>query len=207
MEIHHYTLDQVKAVASPMRALAFGAFHAYEPRAVSDVAQLVGKTPQSLYHHVQILTDTGLLLPVATRQKRSRTETLYVTIAPICRGKFFMGEEYERYRVKAFKLEAQKLIREYSAGRAITLQDETMLRATQFRRYHLQITPERAQKLIEDLSALIAAAASEEDLKSPDAMKFNALGFVAPMVSETKQRAQELEIDLPDLLDTPDIPE
>jgi len=207
VEIHLYSLDQVKVVASPMRALAFGAFHAFEPRAVSDVAKLIAKSPQSLYHHVQILTEVGLLLPVETRQKRSRTETLFVTIAPICRGKFHMGEEYERYRVKAFKLEAQKIIREYSAGRALTLHDESMLRATQYRRHHIRMTPERAHQLIEDISILFRAAVAEENTACPNSLRFNVLGFLAPMVSESKERAKNLEATLPDLLDTPDVPD
>lgn len=44
---------------------------------VADIAKAIGKSPHSLYHHIEKLVDVGLVLPAGERRSGARTEQLY----------------------------------------------------------------------------------------------------------------------------------
>ena len=199
VEIHYFDLAQVKAIASPTRAAAYWAFNPYLPLSAADVATIVGKSPQSLHHHVQVLHEVGLLLLAGTRQKRSRTERLYVTIAPISRGLIDAGPEYNRYRVRAFKLETQKMVREYSFSRGLMEVDPSISPYSQYRRYNLHLPPEKALKLLLDLSNVLVEANKTEDLSDPNTIMLNAMVYVMPTVSQLRDWADAAGLNFADL--------
>ncbi len=73
-------LQQIKALADPLRQKILGAF-VHEPRTTKQVAALLGQPPTKLYHHVDLLERAGLITLVATRPKRGTTEKYYQTVA------------------------------------------------------------------------------------------------------------------------------
>ena len=198
-ERHLLDLAQVKALSSSMKSQAFWSFNAYEPKSIADVAKLIGKTPQSMYGHVEKLVEVGLLLPAGTRQKRSRTEHLYVSIAPICRGILDGGKEYNRYRVRGFKLHTQNMVREYAHGSGALETDIAIGYLSQYRRYHLRISQDRARKLIMDMTQLMVEAMSEDIPEGTETYRFNAMAYVSLTLSELKIWAEANNIPFADL--------
>lgn len=88
-ETHVITdLQQIKALADPLRQRILGAFVA-EPRTTKQVAMLLGQPPTKLYHHVDLLEKAGLIELVETRPKRGTTEKYFQAIA----HRFTVGEE------------------------------------------------------------------------------------------------------------------
>src|SRR5437762_6605018 len=80
-EMHVITdLQQIKALADPLRQQILGAFVS-EPRTTKQVAGLLGQPPTKLYHHVDLLERVGLIELVATKPKRGTTEKYFQAIA------------------------------------------------------------------------------------------------------------------------------
>lgn len=75
--------DQTKraAIASPLRMEILGLFVSGEPLAISDMAEVMNRSAGSLYHHVRILEEAGLLQQAGTRPKSKRPEALYLPSA------------------------------------------------------------------------------------------------------------------------------
>lgn len=74
------SLDQLKALADPLRRRLLGAM-AKEPVTTKQVARRIGESASKLYHHVDVLAEAGLLTLVETRQNRGAVEKYYQTVA------------------------------------------------------------------------------------------------------------------------------
>jgi DNA-binding transcriptional ArsR family regulator len=72
---------QRAAVASPLRLEILGLFVSADPLAISDMAALMNRSAGSLYHHVRILEQAGILKQTGTRPKGKRHEALYLPTA------------------------------------------------------------------------------------------------------------------------------
>jgi DNA-binding Lrp family transcriptional regulator len=64
-------------LASPMRLELVGLFTEPGPLSISDMAARLGRPATSLYHHVQILVEAGVLRQAGTRPKGKRFEAVY----------------------------------------------------------------------------------------------------------------------------------
>jgi hypothetical protein len=84
---------QRAAVASPLRLEILGLFISGDPLAISDMAALMNRAPGSLYHHVGILVDAGILKQTGTRPKGKRHEALYLPTASRFEYDTSSGEE------------------------------------------------------------------------------------------------------------------
>jgi len=73
--------EQRAAVASPLRIEIMGLFVSADPLAISDMAALMNRSAGSLYHHVRILEQAGILKQTGTRPKGKRHEALYLPTA------------------------------------------------------------------------------------------------------------------------------
>lgn len=69
--------QQQKALASPLRLEIIGLFAGSDALAISDMAARMGRPAGSLYHHVGILENAGMLQRVGTRPKGKRYEALF----------------------------------------------------------------------------------------------------------------------------------
>ena len=73
-------LDQVRALADPLRVRMLGAFAA-EERTTRQVAEILDEKPTRLYHHVKSLASAGLIRKTRTRRNRGTLETYYRAVA------------------------------------------------------------------------------------------------------------------------------
>ncbi len=74
--------EQLKALVSTVRADIMDQVAAFGPLSVREIGQLTGAAPSSLYHHIQRLTEVGLLLEAGIRSSARKPEQLYDTPAP-----------------------------------------------------------------------------------------------------------------------------
>jgi DNA-binding transcriptional ArsR family regulator len=81
-EAARYTLthlDQVKALADPLRLRLLAAFG--QERTTKQVADLMGERPTRLYHHVEALEKVGLIQQTRTRPNRGTMEKYFLAVA------------------------------------------------------------------------------------------------------------------------------
>lgn len=74
-------LEQVKALAHPLRVRIIETLAASDPMTTKQVAELLGEKPTRLYHHVGLLEKAGLIQLTHTRKNRGTTEKYYAAIA------------------------------------------------------------------------------------------------------------------------------
>lgn len=78
IELLELNLDQIRVLSSSACSEVFSAFSAIEPLSAREVGNEVGRSAAAVHEHVDKLLDVGLIVPVETRKRRSRVETLYV---------------------------------------------------------------------------------------------------------------------------------
>jgi transposase-like protein len=69
--------EQLAALTSPVRLELLELFGIWGPCAVANVAQQMGRAPDSLYYHVRKLAKVGLLEEVGRQRKAHRFEAIY----------------------------------------------------------------------------------------------------------------------------------
>ncbi len=74
--------EQLRALVSTVRADIMDQVAAFGPLSVREIGQLTGAAPSSLYHHIQRLTEVGLLIEAGARPAARKPEQLYDTPAP-----------------------------------------------------------------------------------------------------------------------------
>ena len=79
-------LDQVKALAHPLRMRIIETLAAADPMTTKQVAESLREKPTRLYHHVDMLVKAGLIRLTHTRQNRGTTEKYYEAIARVFRA-------------------------------------------------------------------------------------------------------------------------
>lgn len=200
----YFDFQQVSAIASATRSEVFWAFNATDPQSVREVAKNLKKSPQTVRHHVNDLLDVGLLLPVGSRQRRSRTEELYVTAAMEFRTELPpITTEYREMINKGFDSILRQMGRERSAAIRLEGTDEDLNRYLAYRRHTIRVSPEqsaRVKKLLIDLC---------EELRSFDegeGVRVIFSVYMSPPLGETKSIAEERGLPL-SLLDPPHIEE
>ncbi|GJM19383.1 MAG: hypothetical protein DHS20C14_15960 [Phycisphaeraceae bacterium] len=75
------TPEHFRAIASPVRRQIFFAAVNTGPSSVADLAEKTGRTVTSLYRHVKILHDAGLLVEAGSRGEGREREALYAARA------------------------------------------------------------------------------------------------------------------------------
>lgn len=78
--VHRYVVRdrrQLKALESPARLEIVDGFAASGPCSIARVAREIGRTPESLYYHVEQLVRVGLLVSKGTRKLEKHEERLY----------------------------------------------------------------------------------------------------------------------------------
>jgi DNA-binding transcriptional ArsR family regulator len=68
-------IEQAEALLKPQRIEVLR--HLAEPRSCTEVAALLGQTPQRVYYHVKRLVDAGLVSQVSERRVRGIVEGIY----------------------------------------------------------------------------------------------------------------------------------
>ena len=69
--------DQLKAVESSVRQIILDILLNDGPSSIKDVADALGKPPDSLYYHIKLLSKVGLIMQVDSRKSGARDEAIY----------------------------------------------------------------------------------------------------------------------------------
>ena len=72
-------VDQMRALASPMRQEIADTVNALGECSIAEIASALGVAADGLYYHVRALVDAGLLIHSGERNTTGRTEALYAT--------------------------------------------------------------------------------------------------------------------------------
>lgn len=181
-----FDIEQVKALASPPRSEVFWSFSNKVPLSVAEVARSIGKTAQSVHYHAGELEAAGLLLPVGTRKRRSRTEILYVHTARGFKSQGKHGSpEYRQYSHKAFVAMVRDMARENATLHRAVDVDPDFADYFSFSRRTLLLTFEDALKIRARLSE-IAAELTDSPANEPR-LRFNVITYISPKADASKE--------------------
>lgn len=194
-----YDLDQVRTLCSPIRSLVFWSLDSYEAKSATDVAVEIGKTAQTVRYHLSALLKLDLIMPLSTRKKRSRTETLYVRKARRSLTRGDAGPEYNRYIVRSIKLETQKIIREVAHFYGYREHDLPKRAFSGYRHFHMRLTPERARKLEDDMRMLLQNAAEAQNIDEDGTAEVHAFSILVPTLPQTRAWAKAAGLNFKDL--------
>lgn len=159
---------QRAALASPLRLEILGLFISTDPLAISDMAASMNRSAGSLYHHVRILEQAGILKQTGTRPKRKRHEALYLPTAIRFKYDTSSGEEDTiASAVKAMSTGFRMAERDLEA--ALRSDDRSMEgpdRDFYALRLHLRASPELLAKINKHMNAVLALLAPNEKTSS-----------------------------------------
>ena len=166
-------LDQRSALASPLRLEILGLFTTPDSLAISDMADLMGRSAGSLYHHVGILEKAGLLKRTGTRPKGKRHEALFRPAADRIEmdaqtAEGDGGDLAVKTMAAAFRMAERDLEAGLREGTCVTEGPSRNLYAT---RIHMRVSSRLLAKLNKHLQAiedLLTTEASKETRLSPD---------------------------------------
>jgi DNA-binding transcriptional ArsR family regulator len=74
---HIERLDQIRALIAPTRQEIVDALEIVGPAPVAAIAGVLGRAPDSLYHHIRVLVGVGLVREVETRVRGRVREAVY----------------------------------------------------------------------------------------------------------------------------------
>lgn len=200
-----FTLEHVRALASPVRALVFWCFSATEPKSVADIAIEIGKSAQTVRYHVNALVELELIISVDERKRRSRIEQLYVRKGLTSLDSGADGTpEYNRYRARGMALECRKMTREAETYYRILERDRSVVAFSLIRKAHIRLSHEQATKLRRDIAALYTEAAKNQSLPEAGGTQVNLLLYMFPTTFQSRTWAAELGVDLGPVIETDD---
>lgn len=70
---------QIEVLGSPARQEVLDGLQAVGPCSIAELAESLGRAPDSLYYHIRKLEQVGLVVTSGTRRSGARQETLYDT--------------------------------------------------------------------------------------------------------------------------------
>ena len=203
-----FTLEHVRALASPVRALVFWCFSASEPKSVSDIASEIGKSSQTVRYHVNALVELELIISVEERKRRSRTEQLYVRKGLVSLDSGADGTpEYNRYRARGMALECRKMTREAETYYKILERERSVVAYSLIRKSHIRISREQAAKLRRDIANLYAEAAMNQTDAEDGGTQVNLVLYMFPTTFQSRTWAGELGMDLGTVVEPDDDPD
>ncbi|MFG0319105.1 MAG: helix-turn-helix domain-containing protein [Planctomycetota bacterium JB042] len=80
-DLHLRHPHEIAAVTSPARAELIESFAAEDELSVAELAERLGRSLGSVYHHVKILLDVGVLREAGSRRRGRKDEALYALAA------------------------------------------------------------------------------------------------------------------------------
>lgn len=165
--------DQRAALASPLRLEILGLFTQADPLAIADMAQQMGRTAGSLYHHVGILEKAGLLRRTGTRPKGKRHEALFLPAASRIEFETPDGDDAAtasavKTMASAFRMAEKDLDSALKTGQCVKEGPDRNLFAT---RMHMRASPRLLAGINKHLKAIedLMTAEAAKDPKPSDA--------------------------------------
>jgi DNA-binding transcriptional ArsR family regulator len=128
----YWILDQrqLECLASAPRAEILDWLCSSGPQSVSDLASALNRKPSSLYHHIELMMQVGLVEEAGTRTVYRRTEKLYATPSRRMRLKRALADgDHDDLMEQTVASMTKQFRKDFSAG----LDDEHARRTGQFR--------------------------------------------------------------------------
>ena len=183
-----FTTDQVRTISAVTRNEVFWSFSPDEPRSASDVAKETGKSAPSVHYHVQGLVKVGLLIPVATRRRRSRTETLYVHGA---KGYISQGvqapKEYREFSQKTFAAMTRGLANDNAALHKVVDEHPELAEFYWLNRRGIRLTLAQVLEVRKKIDELLDSA---EQMDVDEGERLNLFVVLAPTMATCKSWAR-----------------
>ena len=144
------------ALSSPFRLELVGLFGEQEQLSVSDMAARTGRPATSLYHHLKVLEDAGVVRAVGTRPKGKRFETVSEVAEPVLALAHDPGDPVSRAEIaRAVKSTFRNVARDFVAALdREDLQQEGPARNIFNLHLHARLSPEQLAGLNEWLRVL-----------------------------------------------------
>lgn len=156
------TLDQLRALNSPVRLQVLTALRTFGPATVGELAERLALKEHLLFYHVKVMVKHGLVFPDSTRPSSTKPVTVFRAVKPSSASGFDYTDPGVREQVKrnlASVLRASR--REFEtamADRAGSLDMEaTLMRVT------ARLSPERHELVRAKLREISEILRSESD--------------------------------------------
>jgi DNA-binding transcriptional ArsR family regulator len=159
------TIEQMRVLASVIRSEVFYMYTPMEPRAVSEIAAGLGKSPQTIHYHTNELVESGLLIAVEERKSYARTEKLYVHkgLDTFTGYSYKESAEYREEIVNGMQAVFRTMGREMAeAQEAIGLDDE-IAKLVAYQQNVIRVSAEHAQEIRRRLYELRQALLEYDD--------------------------------------------
>jgi DNA-binding transcriptional ArsR family regulator len=192
-------ISQIKTLCSPIRSMVYWGLDSFEAKSASDLGAEIGKTPQTVRYHLSALLELGLILAVGTRRRRSRTETLYVRTARRSFTRSDGDSLYNSYVLRAFKLEAQKLVREAAHYYGWREHSPEAMAFSSHRHFHLRLSKERAITLKEAIRDILFEASFDQTSEAAGGVEVHAFAAIMPTLHQIKTWSSAAGIAFKDL--------
>ncbi|MBX3118566.1 MAG: helix-turn-helix transcriptional regulator [Fimbriimonadaceae bacterium] len=189
-----FSLDQVKALASPGTNEIFWAFSARTPRSVREIAASLGKRAPAVHYHIATLLDLNLILAVEERKRYARMETLYVRAGVTCVDSVqTAGPEYLSYRVKSFAATMRELTRQTELLYELAPNKPDVWDFEHYWRTVALLTPEQADHYKDRINQIVQEIAALP--LNPEGVRVNIAVVMRPTIDQTRKWKQELGPD------------
>lgn len=156
VKVLHLNTEQLSAMASMPCSEVFRAMSFQESSAIREIAREVNKSTASVGEHVARLLEVGLILPVGTRKRRAREETLYAHKANsnILDLNSFDAGILEAYVTK-FRCDSRESIRLMTVFMQAIQEDPSLLDFAMEMSYVGYLTRDSAKKVKESIGETI----------------------------------------------------
>lgn len=156
-------LDQLRALASPVREEIVARLSVLGPSSIGDVARALGRKPQALYPHFRKLVAVGLVERCGERPTARRPEALYRTPA---RDWYVVHDKRDARRRRALADHVGASLRRSERGLRAALESEDAAtrgpkRDTLWMRRSVWLTPSELAELNRHIDAIAALGGAE----------------------------------------------
>jgi DNA-binding transcriptional ArsR family regulator len=164
------TALELEAVVSPVRHHVLRALSMLGTCSVKELAQQLGRSPESLYYHLRALQDAGLVIERGERVVQGRSEALYATIAQrLVTDPKQTSPDY----IDAFKDSAAALLRlaDRQVGTALEHQKEsgsTRPISLRIQQVQARLSPKSQRELARRLDDVLQFLYEADDAEQPD---------------------------------------
>lgn len=170
---------QMECLASPIRNEVFWSFTPDVGRSVSDVAEEIGKSAQTIHYHLSELLAANLLISVDERKKHARVEHLYVwAAADVIQQGPTAPREYRDQSVKSFTAVTRSMVREVEDLQNAVDVDPEIFQTAGFRHRTVELTWQQAVELKQRIQDFIDTLSAQEP--SEETIRLHVVAFAAP---------------------------
>jgi DNA-binding transcriptional ArsR family regulator len=158
-------LAQMRAIISPARDEILDAISANGPSTVADLGLFLGRKPDSLYHHLRVLRDVGLLIESDSRNSQGRATALYDVPGRPMLLRYDLGDSrkvraVKDYAASALRITNRRFSQSFNSDEAVVKGPDRNLWAARWRGWLTKQELAEANRLLRRLVDLHRAGGS-----------------------------------------------